>query len=659
VSGAPRGDGAGQMTLGRQLLLGISLLFALMLCGIEYIHVANTRDFLQNQLRTHAQDTATSLALSLGPAAASGDELLEKTVVNPVFDRGYFSSIEYRSVTGEVRVRQSLTPGASGVPDWFVHAFAIESPTGEALVSAGWRQLGRVLVTMHPEFAYQHLWSTTLASLGWLALLYLLALAGAAVFVTGILQPLRAVERVAEEIAERRFPVLDIHPRARELQRVVDAINLLSGKMHAAIDEEVARAERMRRDAFLDPLTGMYNRRGLEQRATALLQSQAELQSGMLAIIQLDGLNDYNGKHGFRLADELIAEAAEVIRAESEARRYIYARPGGSAFVVLEVNADPAEARAVMDGICAALHALLLRRGAHPMLSVSCGAARFDDADVTLPALMAAADEALARARVRGSGSTDAGEVHAGDPTRIGSVQWRRAIEDALAQDRVALSSQPAFRLPGREVLHHELTVRLLGADGKSLPAAQFFPMAIRHNLGPAIDLKVLELVIKRLLTGADGRYSVNVCGQSIRDAGFGLKARALLAASPAVARRIVFETTEFSLIEAPEAVQAFSALVRGLGAGFALDNMLIRGEALKRLEVLLPDYVKIAPGNTADLASSAEARFLVASLVRIANPLDVRVIANNVEDLALVDTLERLGVGGYQGYASGAPAPW
>ena len=69
---AGAGRGGGQMTLGRQLLLGISLLFALMLCGIEYIHVANTRDFLQNQLRTHAQDTATSLALSLGPVAAAG-----------------------------------------------------------------------------------------------------------------------------------------------------------------------------------------------------------------------------------------------------------------------------------------------------------------------------------------------------------------------------------------------------------------------------------------------------------------------------------------------------------------------------------------------------------------------------------------------------------
>ena len=108
----------------------------------------------------------------------------------------------------------------------------------------------------------------------------------------------------------------------------------------------------------------------------------------------------------------------------------------------------------------------------------------------------------------------------------------------ALSQDRVALSAQPAYGLPRRAVLHHELTVRLLAADGKSMPAAQFFPMAIRHNLGPAIDLKVIELAIKRMLGGVAGHYSINICGQSIRDAAFGQKVRvrALLAASPAVA---------------------------------------------------------------------------------------------------------------------------
>ena len=54
------------MTLGRQLFIGLSIIFALLVLGIESIFVQNARTYLQQQLEAHAQETATSLALSLG-----------------------------------------------------------------------------------------------------------------------------------------------------------------------------------------------------------------------------------------------------------------------------------------------------------------------------------------------------------------------------------------------------------------------------------------------------------------------------------------------------------------------------------------------------------------------------------------------------------------
>jgi hypothetical protein len=54
------------MTLGRQLVLAISLMFLLMLMGVELIYLDGAKRHLQNQLESHAQDAATSLGLSLG-----------------------------------------------------------------------------------------------------------------------------------------------------------------------------------------------------------------------------------------------------------------------------------------------------------------------------------------------------------------------------------------------------------------------------------------------------------------------------------------------------------------------------------------------------------------------------------------------------------------
>ena len=72
------------MTLLRQVILILSLMFALVFTGTFVITVDNTRRYLSEQLQSHAQDTATSLALSLTPHA--DDVLRMKSMVDAVFD---------------------------------------------------------------------------------------------------------------------------------------------------------------------------------------------------------------------------------------------------------------------------------------------------------------------------------------------------------------------------------------------------------------------------------------------------------------------------------------------------------------------------------------------------------------------------------------------
>src|SRR5450759_454776 len=132
------------MTLFKQLFFGASLLFFVLLAGIEAIYLANSRTQLQDQLASHAQDAATSLALRLGTLKDLEDRALIETLVNPVFDRGYFQEIRVLSVSGETLVRKVLAPAQGDVPEWFTQLFPLRAPGTQALVSSGWRELGRV-----------------------------------------------------------------------------------------------------------------------------------------------------------------------------------------------------------------------------------------------------------------------------------------------------------------------------------------------------------------------------------------------------------------------------------------------------------------------------------------------------------------------------------
>ena len=140
------------MTLFRQLILGVSLLFFGSLAGIEAIYLVNARTQLQEQLGAQAQDAATSLSIRLAALGSLQDKVLVETMVNPVFDRGYFEEIRVVSASGEILVRKSLPLGMGEVPPWFVSLFPIHAPGAQSLVSSGWRQLGRVVVVSQPYF---------------------------------------------------------------------------------------------------------------------------------------------------------------------------------------------------------------------------------------------------------------------------------------------------------------------------------------------------------------------------------------------------------------------------------------------------------------------------------------------------------------------------
>ena len=146
------------MTLYRQLIVIVSMLFIAGFIGSFSISSSNLRHFLDKQLASHAQDTATSLGLSLSPAVQNNDRAVMEAMIDAVFDRGYYQHIELTAVGGETLLERSNPVSIENVPGWFVRHMAIEPPEAEALVMAGWRQAAIVQVRSHPGHAYRELW---------------------------------------------------------------------------------------------------------------------------------------------------------------------------------------------------------------------------------------------------------------------------------------------------------------------------------------------------------------------------------------------------------------------------------------------------------------------------------------------------------------------
>ena len=130
------------------------------------------------------------------------------------------------------------------------------------------------------------------------------------------------------------------------------------------------------------------------------------------------------------------------------------------------------------------------------------------------------------------------------------------------------------------------------------------------------------------------------------------------LRSSPAIARRIVFELSGYAVVHNLKLAAAFADELRKAGARFAIDGFELSGASLRAAHRLLPEYVKLAEGYSRGIASQADLRYLVESLIRIVHPLEIKLIASNVEDPAILDQLRTLGFDGFQGYAGDRPSP-
>ena len=89
------------MTLYRQLVIFTFVLFFLLFSGTWLAKLESTRSFLANQLESHAQDTATSLGLSVSQYVAEGDLPAAESMINAVFDRGYYRIVSFSDTGGE------------------------------------------------------------------------------------------------------------------------------------------------------------------------------------------------------------------------------------------------------------------------------------------------------------------------------------------------------------------------------------------------------------------------------------------------------------------------------------------------------------------------------------------------------------------------------
>lgn len=648
------------MKLSRLLIIIISILWLLIFIGTLLITVQNSRDYLLSQMQSHAQDTATSLGLSLSTSVERSDLATVNSMLDAIYDRGYYHQIAIRKISGDILTERSQTLRIGDVPEWFMRAITLNTPKEKALIMSGWKQIGTVEVTSHPGYAYRQLWRVTTQAFWWTLIIGILSLLAVILTMRFALAPLSEMEAQARGISRRQFTIMKKIPWVRELRRVTKAMNTMCRAMERMLVEETARTEKMRAKAYLDGLTGLPNGRSFNEQLSHLIAAPDEFVDGALLIVRLDKFKIYNEAYGHAAGDAALLHAKEILEQQcARHERVLLARLNGAEFAILIPNITQADIGSLADSIIQQLSASQPSSGqGEAAVAVFVGAA-FHQPEQSASTLLSTADAALQNALERG---TSCWRLYGGKPAvkamAWDNAQWKELITAALHDNKFTLHFQPVVSCDDKATMHHVALARMPAPDGSLLPAGTFLPAARQLGLLQEIDRHIVQKMLAQLETDTQSPeyFAVKISAASLHDEEFIEWLCAKLTTNKYIAKHLIFEAAEYGVVANIQASRKAISRIRKAGSEFSIGNFGHSNISFGYLRNIHADYIKIDGSYIRHLAHNEDSQFFVQSLAGIAHALNIRVIAEYVETAEDFEALKTLPMDGAQGYYIGKP---
>ena len=411
--------------------------------------------------------------------------------------------------------------------------------------------------------------------------------------------------------------------------------------------------------SHFDPLTGALNRaRFVEIVSTLIERTSGTSQAFCVLLIGIENLFLINRSYGYDVADEMIAAVADRLRIHMRAADTL-ARYAGNKFALVLDACDPQQMLIAAQRFHDVVGDLPLETHAGTIpASVRIGGVIAPRHGRSPHVLMQHAEEALDLAR-----EPNAPRFVAWEPSlqredaRSRTLRIADDIVSALNDNRVLIALQPIVDANTRTPVIHEALLRLQARDGALVPPGAILPVAEKNNLVHMLDQRVFELALAQLELDANLILSVNLSVTTLIEPDWPVRLAAALALHKSCVPRLIIEITETAAIENLDAVEAAVKIIKSHGLRVAIDDFGAGHTSFRNLRRLSFDIIKMDGAFMQNLSRSADDRFFVRTLIDLARHLDVKIVAEWVEDEETARALASWGVDYLQGDLFGAAA--
>lgn len=411
--------------------------------------------------------------------------------------------------------------------------------------------------------------------------------------------------------------------------------------------------------AYYDTLTDLPNRRMFEEWLPDMLQMRSGQKHGIL-YMDIDDFKNINDSKGHIAGDAYLESIANVLSAQMSDHVFV-ARLGGDEFAVVLIGVES------RDEVVEKTKELIsfakepwVYQGQEFYGSVSIGIAMYPEDGTNMSNLLRNADIAMYQVKNDSKNNYQffTEELKEANLRKITMVN---DLHRALENQEFELFYQPILDLEDYRLIGVEALIRWNHPLKGLVSPLDFIPVAEESGLIHSIGDWVMKTAIsQKARWEAMGlihlKMSINISGQSLIQPGFIKKVEQLLRSFPVNPSEIQMEITETALIRSMKNSVKVLNTLREMGILIALDDFGTGYSSLTYLKNLPIDVVKLDGTFVKDILQSGRNSMIVESVIRLTNDLDLKIVAEGIENEQQLNILKDNECTYGQGYLFSKP---
>lgn len=439
------------------------------------------------------------------------------------------------------------------------------------------------------------------------------------------------------------------------------------------VTEKKNSTERLEYLSNFDGTTGLTNRSHFIELLDEWIATEGAAEGrGAIFLLDIDQFKFISDTYGHGMGDEFLHRVGSLLKVTTryvdsqflaaQGRRSLLCRLSGDEFAVFVPGVDKVDAVVIAEQVRKGVEGFY-QADVPCHLTASLGVALYPEHGTTTSELLTRADAAMYRAKDLGRNRFHFFSPEERDIEKMHSrLEWKECILSALKEDRFEAWFQPIQMLRDGEASHYEVLARMRDGEGGIVLPGPFIDIAERFGLVSSISRVIVEKAMRAqtALTrqGYPATLCVNVSGKELGDREFLYFIQSKIFETGADPERLVFEVTETaSIVDLDLAIKSIRTL-KSLGCRISLDDFGIGFTSFLYLREMEVDYIKIAGSFIKHLCDNLNDQLFVRAIVEVARGMDVKTIAEFVEDEKTVAKLKEFGVDFAQGFHIGEPAP-